>query len=313
LSKDIQNRLKSLSTGSTVDHLNLGDLRSFELPNLPDLQEQRKIGQVLSNFDKKIDSNRAILQLLEEISQSVFENRFVDYEPYQNFKQTELGNIPADFEIVEVDDLIWSGRGYSYTSDHLDKENEKNDSYPMINLKNVKEGGGFQTDGYKYYTEESIKDRYHIEKGDLVVAITEQTLDGSLIGSPSLIPQIDAEKSIISQDLAKIVPDEIPNVFFYHLFNSNRFDDYTTSVATGTTVYHLSLTSIGEFKFALPPMEDINKFVSVVEDFHEMKYNMIDEISRLENLRDTLLPKLVSGEVRVNDINLDDLEVGSEV
>jgi type I restriction enzyme S subunit len=146
-----------------------------------------------------------------------------------------------------------------------------------------------------------------------VVAITEQTLDGSLIGSPSLIPQIDAEKSIISQDLAKIVPDEIPNVFFYHLFNSNRFDDYTTSVATGTTVYHLSLTSIGEFKFALPPMEDINKFVSVVEDFHEMKYNMIDEISRLENLRDTLLPKLVSGEVRVNDINLDDLEVGSEV
>jgi type I restriction enzyme S subunit len=313
LSKDIQNRLKSLSTGSTVDHLNLGDLRSFELPNLPDLQEQRKIGQVLSNFDKKIDSNRAILQLLEEISQSVFENRFVDYEPYQNFKQTELGNIPADFEIVEVDDLIWSGRGYSYTSDHLDKEYEKNDSYPMINLKNVKEGGGFQTDGYKYYTEESIKDRYHIEKGDLVVAITEQTLDGSLIGSPSLIPQIDAEKSIISQDLAKIVPDEIPNVFFYHLFNSNRFDDYTTSVATGTTVYHLSLTSIGEFKFALPPMEDINKFVSVVEDFHEMKYNMIDEISRLENLRDTLLPKLVSGEVRVNDINLDDLEVGSEV
>lgn len=313
LSKDIQNRLKSLSTGSTVDHLNLGDLRSFELPNLPDLQEQRKIGQVLSNFDKKIDSNRAILQLLEEISQSVFENRFVDYEPYQNFKQTELGNIPADFEIVEVDDLIWSGRGYSYTSDHLDKENEKSDSYPMINLKNVKEGGGFQTDGYKYYTEESIKDRYHIEKGDLVVAITEQTLDGSLIGSPSLIPQIDAEKSIISQDLAKIVPDEIPNVFFYHLFNSNRFDDYTTSVATGTTVYHLSLTSIGEFKFALPPMEDINKFVSVVEDFHEMKYNMIDEISRLENLRDTLLPKLVSGEVRVNDINLDDLEVGSEV
>jgi type I restriction enzyme S subunit len=313
LSKDIQNRFNSLSTGSTVDHLNLGDLRSFELPNLPDLQEQKIIGQMLSNFDEKIETNKSILELLEDISQSIFENRFVDYEPYDRFKQTELGEIPEDFEIVEVDDLIWSGRGYSYTSDYLDKENEIEDSYPMINLKNVKEGGGFQTDGYKYYTEESIKDRYHIEKGDLVVAITEQTLDGSLIGSPSLIPRIEAEKSIISQDLAKIVPDEISKVFFYHLFNSSRFDEYTTSVATGTTVYHLSLTSIGEFKFALPPMEDINNFVDLVEDFHEMKYNIIDKISRLEDLRDTLLPKLVSGEVRVNDINLEDIEVGSEV
>jgi type I restriction enzyme S subunit len=313
LSDDIQNRLHSLSTGSTVDHLNLSDLRSFELPELPSLEEQKIIGQTLSNFDDKIDLNKSILELLEEITQSIFGNRFVDYEPYDQFKQTEIGEVPENFEIVEVDDLVWSGRGYSYTSDHLDKENEIEESYPMINLKNVREGGGFQTDGYKYYTESSIKDRYHIERGDLVVAITEQTLDGSLIGSPALIPNINAKKSIISQDLAKIVPNEIPKLFFYHLFNTGRFDDYTTSVATGTTVYHLSLTSIGEFKFALPPMGDIEEFAETVKSFHEMKYNIIEEINKLESLRNALLPKLISGEVRVNDISLDDLEVDSEV
>lgn len=313
LSKDIQNRFKSLSTGSTVDHLNLSDLRSFEISNLPKLQEQKRIGQVLSDFDEKIDTNKAILELLEKISQSIFDNQFVEYEPYDSFKPTEIGRVPEHFGVVEVDDLIWSGRGYSYTSDHLDKENEQDNSYPMINLKNVSEGGGFQTEGYKYYTEDNIKDRYHIEKNDLVVAITEQTLDGSLIGSPALIPRIEAEKSIISQDLAKIVPDEIPKLFFYHLFNSDRFDDYTTSVATGTTVYHLSLTSIGEFKFALPSMDEISEFVDAVEDFHEMKHNIIEETSRLEDIRNALLPKLISGEVRVNDISLDDLELDSEV
>ena len=312
LSNGIQNRFHSLSTGSTVDHLNLSDLRSFELPDIPSLEEQRKVGRILSNFDKKIDLNKSILDTLEKISQSIFENRFVEYEPYTQFKQTEIGEIPADFEIVEVDDLVWLGRGYSYTSDHLDKENEIEDSYPMINLKNVREGGGFQTEGYKHYTEDSIKERYHIQRGDLVVAITEQTLDGSLIGSPALVPHIDADKSIISQDLAKIVPDEIPRIFFYHLFNTSRFDDYTTSVATGTTVYHLSLTSIGEFQFALPPMEDIREFTTAVREFHEMRYNLIDEISNLEELRDTLLPELISGGVRVNDISLDDLEVDIE-
>lgn len=209
LSEDIQNRLNSLSTGSTVDHLNLSDLRSFELPSLPNLQNQKKIGQMLSNFDEKIELDKTILSLLEKITQTIFENKFVEFEPYNQFKQTSIGRVPEGFEVVEVDDLVWSGRGYSYTSDHLDKENELTDSYPMVNLKNIKEGGGFQTDGFKYYAEDSIKDRYHISRGDLVVAITEQTLDGSLIGSPALVAQIDAEKSIISQDLAKIVPEAL--------------------------------------------------------------------------------------------------------
>jgi len=268
---------------------------------------------MLSNFDEKIEFDKTILSLLEKITQTIFENKFVEFEPYNQFKQTSIGRVPEGFEVVEVDDLVWSGRGYSYTSDHLDKENELTDSYPMVNLKNIKEGGGFQTDGFKYYAEDSIKDRYHISRGDLVVAITEQTLDGSLIGSPALVAQIDAEKSIISQDLAKIVPDEFSKIFFYHLFNTDRFDDYSTSVATGTTVYHLSLTSIGEFEFALPPKDDIQEFVKTVRQFHEMKYNLIEEISDLEDLRDTLLPKLVSGEIGVNDINLEDLEVSSEV
>jgi len=283
LSDEVQHRFDSLSTGSTVDHLNLEDLRSFDLPELPGLEEQKKIGRMLSNFDEKIETSKVLLELLEEIAQTIFENRFVDYEPYDSFQDSEIGEVPVGFEIVEVDDIVWSGRGYSYTSEYLDKENELEESYPMINLMNVKEGGGFQTDGYKYYTEEDIKDRYHIEQGDLVVAITEQTLDGSLIGSPALIPQINAEKSIISQDLAKIVPDGVSKVFLHHLFNTKRFDEYTTSVATGTTVYHLSLTSIGEFKFALPPKEDIEEFTAIASKIHEHKHLLIEGTVKLHS------------------------------
>jgi type I restriction enzyme S subunit len=243
----------------------------------------------------------------------MFDYRFEHFGPYEELVESEIGEVPAEFEIAEIDDLVWSGRGYSYTSEYLDKDDEIEDSYPMINLKNVKEGGGFRTDGYKYYTEDQMKDRYKIDEGDLVVAITDLTQEGGLIGSPALIPELDEELNIISQDVAKIVPEDVPREFLYHLFKTERFQEYSKSVATGTTVLHLSLTSIGEFQFALPSHEKLEEFAKQVRPIHKKKSNIIQENSRLRAIRDTLLPKLMSGEVRVDDIKLDELEVDNEV
>ena len=280
---------------------------------LPPIKEQKKIVSVLDSLDTKIEINNKIRNDLEKFAQTIFKSRYVDFEPFDEFKNSELGEIPEKFEVVNLDSQIQLMRGYSYTSDHLDKENMLKDSYPMINLKNVQEGGGFRSEDYKYYTEESIKDRYHIEKDDLVLAITEQTLDGSLIGSPALIPELDAKKSIISQDLAKVVPEDISKEFLYHLFKTNSFDEYTTSVATGTTVFHLSLTAIGDYQFSLPPQDEIDRFTNIARAIHNQKSVLLDENRVLAEIRDTLLPKLMSGEVRVSDINLEDLEVDSEV
>ena len=307
-----QRQLDSYASGTTVSSFNQTDLRNTVIP-VPPLSEQKKIGQILDNIEKKIEINNRTSELLEETGQALFENRFVQFEPYEDFKNSDIGKIPEKFEVYEIDELVWSGRGYSYTSDHLDKENNLEDSYPMINLKNVKDSGGFRTDGYKYYTEDSMKDRYLIEEGDLIVAITDLTQEGKLIGSPALIPTLDEEKNIISQDVAKIVPDNIPREFLYHLFNTAEFQDYAKSVATGTTVLHLSLTSIGEYEFALPPQEELTKFVNQIKDIHSEKSNIIQQNAYLEDLRSTLLPELISGEIRVNGINLEDIDVSSKV
>lgn len=281
--------------------------------SLPPINEQKKITAILDNLDTKIEINTKIREKLEELVQTIFKSHFVDFDLYDDFKDTEIGEIPSQFEVVELNNIVDLMRGYSYSSDYLDKENEIEDSYPMINLKNVKEGGGFRSDDYKYYTENDVKERYHIDVGDLILAITEQTLDGSLIGSPAIIPELDTETSIISQDLAKVLPKNVSREFLYHLFKTTDFDEYSTSVATGTTVFHLSLTAIGEFEFALPPDDKIKQFTNIARPIHKKKSILLDENRRLAQIRDTLLPKLMSGEVRVNDINLDDLEVGSEV
>ena len=280
---------------------------------IPPIEEQKKIVAILDNLDTKIETNNEITEKLEELAQTIFKSHFVDFEVYNQFKSTELGDIPRDFEVVELDSIVDLMRGYSYSSDYLDKENEFDDSYPMVNLKNVQEGGGFRSDDYKFYTEDAIKGRYHIEEGDLILAITEQTLDGELIGSPAIIPNLNAEKSIISQDLAKVLSEYVSREFLYHLFKTGDFDEYTTSMATGTTVFHLSLTAIGEYEFPLPPEDQIEKFTNIARSIHKQKSVLLDENRDLAQIRDTLLPKLMSGEIKVNDINLEDLEVSSEV
>ena len=304
--------LDRLKSGSAVPGLNRDDFYE-ETIILPPIEEQKKISTILSNIDRKIAVNNRISKLIEDLAQTIFDYRFEHFGPYEELVESEIGEVPAEFEIAEIDNLVWSGRGYSYTSEYLDKDNEVEDSYPMINLKNVKEGGGFRTDGYKYYTEDQMKDRYEIDEGDLVVAITDLTQEGGLIGSPALIPELDEEMNIISQDVAKIVPEDVPREFLYHLFKTERFQEYSKSVATGTTVLHLSLTSIGEFQFALPSHEKLDEFAKQVCPIHEKKSNIIQENSRLRAIRDTLLPKLMSGEIRVNDLELDELEVDSEV
>jgi len=307
-----QRQLDSYASGTTVSSFNQTDLRNTVIP-LPPLSEQQKIGHTLDIIERKINTNSQIMEIVEEVAQTLFNNRFVDFDPYGEFKELDLGEIPSKFKVKEIDELVWSGRGYSYTSDYLDKENELNHSYPMINLKNVMEGGGFRTDGYKYYTKEGLKDRYHIEKGDLIVAITDLTQEGGLIGSPALIPALNHETNIISQDVAKIVSDNIPREFLYHLFKTNHFQEYAKSVSTGTTVLHLSLTAIGEYRFPLPPQREIEKFAQKVAPIHNKKANIIDENKALKKLRDTLLPRLMSGELRANDISSDNLDVSNEV
>lgn len=306
-----QKQLESYAGGTTVRSFNQTDLRNTVIP-IPPMSEQKRIGTILDNIERKIEVNNTVINLLEETAQTIYNNRFVNYDLFDEFKESEIGQIPDSFEVVELGNQIWSGRGYSYTSEYLDKENCIENSYPMINLKSVKENGGFRPDGFKYYTEGDMKDRYLIEEGDLIVAITDLTQEGRLIGSPALVPELEADLNIISQDVAKIVPDEIAKEFLYHLFKTNRFQEYSKSVATGTTVLHLSLTSIGEFKFALPPANEIKELCEKVRKVHKEKSNLIQENTRLEELRDTLLPRLMSGEVRVNNGSLDDLATNSE-
>jgi type I restriction enzyme S subunit len=311
---NFRNYLVNFTTGTSGSHQRVrqGDILEYEMRKSTSY-EKKIIGQIYGLFDDKIEINNQINDILSRVAQEIFKSWFVDYEPYEKFKKSDLGKIPNEFKITQIGELAWTGRGYSYSSEFLDKENEIVESYPMINLNNVSEGGGFDANGYKHYTENSMKDRYKIESGELILAITDLTQEGRVIGSPALIPNLNADMNIISQDLAKVKSNEISEIFLFHLFSTKRFRDYSKSLATGTTVLHLSLKSIKEFKFPVPPKSKVDDFTRQIKPIHQKKSDIIEENNNLRKLRDTLLPKMMSGEIRVDEIKLDELEVDSEV
>lgn len=254
---------------------------------VPPLEEQRKIVNFLDGLDSKIEENRRIEQKLDSIALRIFQEWFKDKE---HSEKARLG--------AEVDTY----RGYSYESDYLAED--ETSGYPMINLNNIKEGGGFDIEGTKFYSQEEMKERYEVDVGDVVVSITEQTLDGELIGSPIRIsPVFDQERKIISQDVCKISPKEdsiLTKEFLYYLFKDNEFRNYCEQHSTGTTVYHLKTDDIEDFKLGIPSREMLEEFTRLVKDFWQLRFKLKSENEKLKDMRDLALPKLMSGEIRVN-------------
>lgn len=267
---------------------------------LPPISEQKQIVAVLDSLDTKIESNGSISDLLESTAQEIFKYRFVDFEPYEEFKHTDLGQIPECFEVTALSEVASVEKGLSYSSNHWDP-----DGYALVNLKNINEGGGFNKDGIKYYSGPH-KEKHVINKGDVVIALTEQSMNGELIGSPAIIPPLEnSKKMVISTDLAAIrsKSEDVSNYFLYNLMKHSRFRDYSERMSTGTTVYHYKSDNVEDFELALPPKNEIEQFNQLVEPFYKRIFTGSLQNTYLKQLREILLPRLLKGQIRVNELS----------
>ena len=284
----------------------LSSLKSFEIPSFSQA-EQRKISSILSAFDDKISVLRRQNETLEEMAQAIYRHWFVDFEfPDENGKPykssggklvpSELGDIPEGWRVGTLGDEIDAIRGLSYKGVGLADEGT-----PMHNLKSVFEGGGYQYSGIKYY-KETFKDRHQCKAGDIIVPNTEQGERHKLIGFPARIPKTFGINSIFTHHLFKLeIKDEsyISNHYLYYLFMAPYVRRQILGYTNGTTVNMLSKDAFVFSKFIRPPEKVIREFSTLVELVWDKSETNIVEIETLTNLRNILLPKLMSGVLRI--------------
>ena len=268
----------SLNVGTAVPSLTVPVIEDI-LVTIPPLPTQQKIDNILSSLDDKIEVNRRINENLEAQAQALFKSWFVDFEPFKDgeFVESELGMIPKGWRVKrleEVSKLIAGGDKPDVVSLN------KTDDTPYAIYSNG-------IDNYGLY---GFSDNYRIKEESVTVS-ARGTIGYVCLREEPYTPIVR---------LISVIPDTnfISAKYMYHSLKIKPIQ------GTGTTQQQLTVPMFRNTLLVIPSQELMDSFTIKVNSMFELRRNNQQEISRLASLRDTLLPKLMSGEVDVNDVKI---------
>ena len=277
--------LKSQASGSTFAELSRTTLKeiTFSIPPLP---EQRAIAEVLSALDDKIELNRRMNQTLEQLARAIYKHMFIDNPEREGW------------EVKSLSELAEFVKGVSYSSSDLVEDS----NIALVTLKSFNRGGGYKEEGLKPFVG-FFKPQQRIFPGEVVVAHTDLTQMAEVIGRSARVEENEVHTTLVASLDLVIVRLGITNEYIYCLLAYGDFSDFAYGYTNGTTVLHLSKKALEEYKVFAPPSTFLITFSEKVTPLFK-QIDLNNKQSRtLAKLRDTLLPKLMSGQVIINEVN----------
>lgn len=304
------------ASGSARDFVRRDDYRNLKIRAPVDIHEQQAIACILGTLDDKIDLNRRMTRTLEATARAIFKSWFVDFDPVRTkaagqqppglkpeiaaifpdcFEDSELGEIPKGWTPAPLGDLVELVKGRSYRSEELSPSDTA-----LVTLKSFARGGGYRVDGLKPFTG-SYKPDQVVKSGEVVLSCTDVTQAAEVIGRTALVRASRVYSRLVaSLDVLIIRPQRpLTRSFVYELGRSVAFVDHTYAHTTGTTVLHLSKDAVPKFRFPTPPAALIDSFDRVAAPIIQRIEAIEAESDLLSELRATLLPKLITGELAV--------------
>ena len=268
--------IKSMVGSSGRQRVQTDVLQNLKV-NIPNLETQRKIGVLLKSLDDKIELNNKINENLEQQAQAIFKSWFVDFEPFG-------GKMPAEWKAAD----IYSIANIIYGSPFASKlfNTEKNGK-PIIRIRDLKDHHS------DVYTPEKREDAYLIQPKDIVVG-----MDGEFR------PYIwGGEQGWLNQRVC-VFENKRPKGKAFLYFSIKPLLDVVEKTQVATTVIHIGKKDFDKFKIILPTDEILSKFDELSEPFLDKIVTNQLENARLSALRDTLLPKLMNGEIDVSEVKV---------
>ena len=288
--------LASLNVGSAVPSLTTEVLNDV-LVSVPDIDTQTAIAEILSSLDDKIELNNKINQELESLAQTLFKQWFIDFEfpnengePYKSsggeMVDSELGEIPKGWEVKSLDEIADYLNGLA-----LQKfpAQEGEDYLPVIKIRELRQGITQASD--KASTE--VPDKYIIQNGDVLFAWS-----GSL-----MIDFWTNGVGALNQHLFKVTSENYPKWFYFYWTKYHLDEFIKIAESKATTMGHIQRKHLTEAKVTVPNSKHLSLFNDNFENIVESIISNREENQELTNLRDTLLPKLISGELEVKNVN----------
>ena len=224
---------------------------------------------------------------MSEITNKLYEQFFIE-ERQEDWKEYNLQ------ELMEI------SNGYSYTGKELVDES----TIGMATIKNFERTGGFKENGFKDIEPLKAKENHYVDKFDILVACTDLTQNADIIGNAVMLLNTGKyENVVLSMDLVKVLPKRNKYLIF-SILNSKEFKNFALGYKTGTTVLHLNKNCFKDFNIKLPEQNKIEQFEKVVEVNYKKISSNLEQNNVLTQLRDTLLPKLMNGEIDLDKIEI---------
>ncbi len=295
----VLHQISSSVVGSVQGVLNTKTIAKLKIP-LPSIQEQKKITSILKSLDDKIELNRQMNSTLEQIAQALFKRWFIDFEfpdeegnPYRSsggrMVDSEMGEIPEGWGVKKIGDVCQTFGG---------------------GTPKTKEPSYWESGDVFWATPTDMTSLYSPVIFDTARKITEKGLQNSsarllpegsiLMTSRATLGYFAIAKVPISTNqgfISMVCDDKISK---YYLLNAvqNKMDEIE-NLAGGSTYLEINKTSFRSIEVILPPKNIMKKFDEIADSVYEKIFHHELETKRLAEIRDSLLPKLMSGKIRV--------------
>ena len=280
-SANFKRNITNEATGTTIKNVSLKQMREYKF-NIPcNLADQRRIASILSSLDRKIELNNKINADLEEMAQAIFKNWFVDFEPFKDgkFVDSELGMIPEGWKVGTLEDIAEITMGQSPAGNSLNENREG-----MIFYQGSSDFG-FRFPSIRVFTTEPKR---------LAVA------NSVLFSVRAPVGDINVAKEVccIGRGVASIKSKYGHDSYLFYAMKSlhKLFDSFD---GEGTVFGSINKKTLSAIQILLPSDGIVEQFNNIASSFDDRIRSLSDENSRLSLLRDTLLPRLMSGEIEV--------------
>lgn len=280
--------IKNFGVGSTFREVSGSVMKNIEVM-IPDFSIQRKIAKILNTLDSKIEINNKIISNLESQAQAIFKSWFVDFEPFQDgeFVESELGMIPEGWEVKELGEIINLYDNKRVPISKMDRDKmEKN--YPY-----------YGANGIIDYVDNYLFDGKYLLMGEDGTVRTEE-------GFP-ILNYVD-EKFWVSNH-AHIMRGTLVSTEYIYLLLSKMF---INNIVTGAVQEKINQRNLKGIKIIFPEKKELERFEKIIEPMFKMKLYLNNQNTKLAELRDALLPKLMAGEIDVSNIKIEGEEVKNE-
>lgn len=296
--KEGQHKILSFANQTGVPALAqpLKNFKNIDI-QLPKIEIQKSIASILEKLDSKIELNRRINENLEQQVQALFKSWFVDFVPFKDgkFVDSELGKIPEGWKVGTIGDYCKIRSGFAFKSSWWTDKGVK-----VVKIKNISSSGNLDMNDCSYVNKENTlkAKEFSLKPGDLLIAMT-----GATIGKFCLVP-ILKERMYVNQRVGKFFLGENPILkvpFIYGLLKRENIISQIINKGQGSAQPNISANDIESIPIILPTKEIISKYNEMVSPYFSLLIKELNECDYLANLRDTLLPKLMSGELKLSE------------